>query len=245
MHASVKEAARKCLAPTTESAYLRSDSGTAQSSVSKGGNKTPRLLPRHREGEDALPIIIISQHDNDVKWLNTQLKRCGIGLRDHRQIHQQRLFSERLGGKNATWILVSLSLPAYTEGVSYTGSAAGVLNKSEVIRIEAKVIYVDKAVRGEVCFKPTSSAIARLTEYHHNTHCRILRKTAEGTYGIEARIFKTQDLFENAVQKLVFFEDVCCLGGLRKNGSGVFDKVRSARFEQSILSIFTSLAPLD
>lgn len=99
MHASVKEAARKCLAPTTESAYLRSDSGTAQSSVSKGGNKTPRLLPRHREGEDALPIIIISQHDNDVKWLNTQLKRCGIGLRDHRQITSNASFPNGSVGK--------------------------------------------------------------------------------------------------------------------------------------------------
>ena len=77
-HGSVQEAARKCLAPTTESFHPRSDTGTAQFSVSKGRNKTPRLLPRHREAEDALPIIIISQHDNDMKWMNTQLKRCGM-----------------------------------------------------------------------------------------------------------------------------------------------------------------------
>lgn len=176
----------------------------------------PELFPRLAEGSK--PIIVSSpKKDETVAAL---LSRKKIRRPTQALSKQADILADLLGGTTATWELAS---------VMFSESGATNLticaDSSTNIQIQARVLYVD-FIKSQVCFKLTAGTIETLTEHHLSV------------YSNQPEAQKLINAFKQANDDFVYFAEVGCLGGIRRDGSGKLTAGHCTKVRAAILKLF-------
>ncbi|GAB7336573.1 hypothetical protein MBLNU13_g09840t1 [Cladosporium sp. NU13] len=189
----------------------------------------PKLLPRLSAGSN--PIVVTSKDTGKVAA--ALLKRKGVKRTTQLYSRQAQILADLLGGAEAMWHLASIVLPSGS--VESPNECAG---SCEVIRIQAKVLYIDYVQSQEVYFKLTIDTIDALKKHHRALCHGSFEAHSRGNVKMEEDVKILMENFDRAIDHFVHHVGTVCLGRMRKDGSGELTTQHSTIVESTVLELF-------
>lgn len=188
----------------------------------------PKLLPRL--AEDSKPIIVSSPGSD--KTIADLLKRKKIKRATKAISQQARLLEDLLGGDLATWQLAFIMVSG--SGNAQSNQCSG---SRTIIRIQARVLYIDFIQSQQVCFKLTAGTVEALIEHHRNVCRDDLKAHSYGDAATEVEIKSLMDSFELAIKGFVFWTETDSLEKMKEDGSGELTTRHSTQVRSAILKL--------
>jgi hypothetical protein len=188
----------------------------------------PKLLPRL--AEDSNPIIV-SSSDSD-KTIADLLTRKKIKRATKAISQQARLLADLLGGDMATWQLAPITVSE--SGNAQSNQCSG---SWTIIRIQARVLYIDFIQSQQVCFKLTARTVEALIKHHRNVCCDNVKAQSYANTATQIDGKVLMKPFELAIKGFVFWTETGCLEKMKEDGSGELTTRHSTQVKSAILKL--------